>query len=222
MLRASKRTAAILGELPTIGVVPRLPHTVHVLIPSQFLRNNYGDDVALITSDSAAMDKHRMNTVVGLFQDDAAVLEQNPGIRPPRFIVSTTGLIGVGLTLHRATKLVQVEPEWMLGAELQARKRVHRIGQKHATQTWSLIMKDSKVEKIIHDRQNRRLLLLEMGLNLDKMMDDVGALGAEEAAAEDDQDGQSEGTPGDRNVDAEGSEGGSIVGVEDAEVIDLC
>lgn len=95
----------------------------------------------------------------------------------PQYIVGTTKLIGVGYTFIKARRMVQLDPEWMVRGEEQARKRINRITQLRQTHTYALIAEDSDVEKIIHDRQERRSYMIELALDPANVRDDNIARG---------------------------------------------
>ena len=63
--------------------------------------------------------------ILARFQEDREVEEAEV---PIRVVVGTTRILGVGLTLHKAFRLVLMEPSYSLGAEMQLAKRIHRIG----------------------------------------------------------------------------------------------
>ena len=112
--------------------------------------------------------------IIWMFQEDPATMARYPGIEPPRYLVSTTRLIGVGYTLHKAKRLVQLDPEWYHLTHEQAKKRINRIGQLKPTSTYTLRCVGSEVERTIFDRQHRRTNLVNMALDPDKF--DSGGL----------------------------------------------
>ena len=75
------------------------------------------------------------------------------------FLVSTAKLIGFDWTLHKAKRLVIVDPEWRDSDQEQAKKRVNRIGQRFPTTTYFLqSVQGSLIEELIYDRANPRML----------------------------------------------------------------
>ncbi len=50
--------------------------------------------------------------------------------------------------------------------EQQTRKRINRITQKDQTYIYVLYFEDSQVKQMIHDRQNRRVHMMNLILNL--------------------------------------------------------
>jgi len=105
---------------------------------------------------------------IWLFQEEPNTIARYPTLTPPRYIISTTKLIGVGYTLHRARRLIQLDPEWMERDQEQAKKRINRIGQQKATSTYLLQCVGSDVEQAIYDRQNRRTHLMKLALDPDQ------------------------------------------------------
>ena len=89
------------------------------------------------------MDKNLFHNVVGLFREEREVVARYPNDVPPQYMVGTTKLLGVGLTLTKARRMVQLDPEWLLRDELQGRKRIDRIDrvtQTCQTYTYSLLV----------------------------------------------------------------------------------
>jgi SNF2 family DNA or RNA helicase len=90
-------------------------------------------------------------------------------------LVSTPELLGTGLTLTRAFRVVLMEPAWMLRTEEQAFSRVQRIGQKNdKTYTYRYLARDNKEEGDIIKRQGGRSELnvqsYDIGLDIDTVM----------------------------------------------------
>ena len=137
----------------------------YLLTSQQYLRKVRHAPVALIHS---GMQKSLVMDIIWLFQEDPATMARYPGIEPPRYLVSTTRLIGVGYTLHRAKRLVQMDPEWYYRDHVQAMKRINRIGQTQPTSTYTLRCVGSEVERTIYDRQHRRTNLVNMALDPEK------------------------------------------------------
>ena len=65
----------------------------------------------LVALVHAKMSKRRMHKIVRLFREKLKVVNDWPKLTPLRFLVGTTKLLGVGLTLTRARRLVQLDPE---------------------------------------------------------------------------------------------------------------
>ncbi len=53
----------------------------------------------------------------------------------------------------------------MIRNELQIRKRINRITQKKQIYIYALLSKESQIEKMIYDRQNRRAHMMQLTLN---------------------------------------------------------
>lgn len=112
------------------------------------------------------MSKSTLSHINRHFQEDPEFIGTYDGPDlSPRFIVGTTKMIGVGLTFHKARRLVQVDPEWMERDHRQGQKRINRIGQTRDTFTYDLFNTDSAVEATIYDRQGRRAALLKLALD---------------------------------------------------------
>ena len=113
----------------------------------------------------AGMSKRRMHKIVRLFQEEPKVVNDFLKLTPPRFLVETRKLLGVGLTLTKARRLVQLDPEWLLRDEHQARKRINQISQTRQTYTYSVHCINSVAKNMIFDRQNCRENLKNLALN---------------------------------------------------------
>ena len=94
-------------------------------------------------------------------------MKDYPGEHPPRYIVGTTALLGVGVTLTAPAYFLQFEPEWNERDEKQARKRISRISQTRETHTYAFHTVNGKVEDMIFDRHRRRAYMLDLSLNMD-------------------------------------------------------
>ncbi|KAL9122651.1 MAG: hypothetical protein Q9187_000791 [Circinaria calcarea] len=78
----------------------------------------------------------------------------------PRFLVSTTEIMGKGVDLVRARYMVLIEPFWRAGVELQADFRVHRVGQpSNATETIKCMAEGNEIEPLILDKSKLRAML---------------------------------------------------------------
>ena len=105
-------------------------------------------DVALI---HGGLDKSRSQDIMWLLQEDPATMEKYLHDVSPQYLVGTTQLIGMGYTLTKVKRLVQLDPEWMERDELQARKRTNHITQHEETHSYSLRCPESRVEVMIFD-----------------------------------------------------------------------
>lgn len=106
--------------------------------------------------------------IVRLFQNRLEAIERHPNIVPPRYIVSTTKLIGVDYNLHAAKRLVIVDAEWMNRDHEEAKKRINRLGQTYPTYTYLLVCVGSQVEQTIYARHDRQATPMKLALNPDK------------------------------------------------------
>lgn len=71
-----------------------------------------------------------------------------------RLIVGTIGAMGTGFTLHRARYLVFNDLSWVPAKNLQAEKRIHRIGQARPCIIYSFYI--SKIDARIGDRLEKK------------------------------------------------------------------
>lgn len=126
---------------------------VNALIVYWWLHKTKHAEVALIHSQ---LKKNIVTSMVNLFQEDPQEIAENPKVKPPQYIVGTTSLIGQGITLTAARRLVQMEAEWYVRDERQARKRINRIPQKKKTYTYQPYCVGSTVETVIINNQMRR------------------------------------------------------------------
>ncbi len=53
----------------------------------------------------------------------------------------------------------------MINDEQQTRKRINKIKQKKQTYTYVLLFKNSRVEEMIYDRQNKKTYMMQLVLN---------------------------------------------------------
>jgi len=134
----------------------------------------------------AGLSKSTAIEIIWLFQEEPTAIGRNTDIPPPQYIVSTTKLIGVGYTLHRAKRLVIIDPEWMDRDHEQAKKRINRIGQTEKTFTYALRCVGSEVEETIYDRQNRRTHLVRQALDPDNFAQDTYTRGVGNDTDDDD------------------------------------
>ena len=106
-----------------------------------------------------------MHKIVGLFQEEPKVVNNWPKLTPPRFLVGTIKLLGVGFTLTRARRLVQLDPEWLLRDKHQARKWINQISQTGQTYTYSVHCIDSVAKSMIFNCQNCRKNFKNLAFN---------------------------------------------------------
>jgi SNF2 family DNA or RNA helicase len=124
-------------------------------------------------------DKRVLGEMCQLFQSDPTVQALHPNLESPQFIVGTTKLLSVGINLFKATRLVQVEPEWLGTTEEQARGRVSRLGQESRTATVRLWCSNSKVEEVICATQEKRAKLLQLSVEHLALAEEYLKLGEE-------------------------------------------
>lgn len=80
----------------------------------------------------------------------------------PDILVGTIGVLGTGLTLHYARRLIIFEPQHVLTWELQGMKRVHRIGQTRKVTIDRLVSSTVQTEKIIIDKLEMRKFIAKV------------------------------------------------------------
>lgn len=78
-------------------------------------------------------------------------------VRPFRILIGSTRLIGQGVTLNKANRLVLMEPGWHAEVEAQIADRVHRIGSR-SDRCWfyRLINPLSSLERFLVQDQERQ------------------------------------------------------------------
>lgn len=101
-----------------------------------------------------------------------------------RILVSTTGYLKSGLNLHKSTRLVLFEPEFLSVNEEQVAYRVCRTGQSNAESFIYKIMTNTVVEKRISSTKNARSFFKEHIIDEDKDVNEGkdSELGKESAA----------------------------------------
>ncbi len=57
----------------------------------------------------------------------------------------------------------------MIRNEQQTRKKINRITQTRQTYIYALLFKDSRVEKMIYDRQHKKAYMMQLALNHKKI-----------------------------------------------------
>lgn len=83
---------------------------------------------------------------------------------------------GMGLNLTGASHLIVTDPFWNPGNQEQAYGRVHRLGQQHTVHVWSLVTKDSAVDKLVGDSLTRNEVLAQRSVNVFHRIDTVERL----------------------------------------------
>ncbi len=80
----------------------------------------------------------------------------------PQILVGTTGVLGTGLNLPQAFRMVITEPDYLNRVEKQAKARIRRASQKNPRTTAYLLCDTTlKIEKAIYDRRRGRALFQE-------------------------------------------------------------
>lgn len=94
-----------------------------------------------------------------MFQDDwetEQVSNKLPAEERPRILIATSGVLGVGLNLTRANKLIKFDFAHLASNDRQTLKRTHRIGQRLDCSVWRLCQRDNEEEKNCRLRQEHR------------------------------------------------------------------
>lgn len=65
-------------------------------------------------------------------------------------------MLKVGLTLHKACKLIKLDVSFLQGVDFQVIKRVYKIGQSFSIDVVQLWNKDMSEEKAVKERQMKR------------------------------------------------------------------
>jgi Superfamily II DNA/RNA helicases, SNF2 family len=124
------------------------------------------------------MDTDERAEVVEAFNEDLPLkISTTTNQRSPDILISTTSLIGQGLTLIRAFRLILMGPEWLATDEDQCVGRIQRLGQQNAcTISYRLIGKGVKVEEGILNRQKMRKEFDRMALELQEESKDTNSI----------------------------------------------
>jgi hypothetical protein len=86
----------------------------------------------------------------------------------PSWIISTPRLMGIALTLTRASRALLLEPDWRLSNEEQQRGRVHRFGANFPTEFIRFADPNLSPESTIIQKQLRRRTLRNLAENTGK------------------------------------------------------
>jgi SNF2 family DNA or RNA helicase len=78
---------------------------------------------------------------------------------PVDILVGTIETLGVGITLHRGSLVVLMEPQFLVTEQDQAKKRIHRMGQKYGCRALILHTNIVQSECLIADRASFRKAL---------------------------------------------------------------
>jgi hypothetical protein len=111
------------------------------------------------------LNKFRIQIIIWLFQENQNTIERYCDEISSRYIVKITKLIDVEFIMIKTRRMIQLNSEWLIRDELQARKRINKITQIRQIHIYSFVFVSVKIEELIYDRQNRRTLLLNLTLN---------------------------------------------------------
>lgn len=96
----------------------------------------------------AKLDTTEREALAGEFQADR--VEADATTIPCRILVGSTRILGQGLTLNRAFRLVLMEPNRHVAVEEQIYKRVHRIGSNtDRCYVYRLVNPASRIEEML-------------------------------------------------------------------------
>jgi len=92
---------------------------------------------------------------------------EGTGVEPCRILIGTSRILGQGITLNRAFRLVLTEPNRHAAVEAQIAKRVHRIGS-NTDRCWiyRLTNPASRVEEMIVADQRNQLRIQSLAESL--------------------------------------------------------
>ena len=131
---------------------------------SQWLRRKYPQHGTLWCSSNVAL-KDRDAKIVQPFQED----------NESRFLVSTKRLLGTGVTLTRAFRSVNLDPDWEEQWDIQADGRVVRLSQKNKkTYNYYLVLDDPQsLDHKVLDKKVRREMIRTWAYNYERDKGDV-------------------------------------------------
>ncbi|KAL9018197.1 MAG: hypothetical protein Q9180_008732, partial [Flavoplaca navasiana] len=104
--------------------------------------------------------KRTTSDVIHLFQEDDAILTAKYPKRL-QYLISTK-ILGVGLDLFKANRVVQWDPEWSVKVLHQNRGRVWRQGQDKVANSYTMWAENSTAEILLLDTCARKTWLDEM------------------------------------------------------------
>ncbi|KAL9626065.1 MAG: hypothetical protein Q9204_007611 [Flavoplaca sp. TL-2023a] len=115
-----------------------------------YLRNVRNSKVAFAYS---GWSKHKQADVVHLFQeDDTTILDK---WSPVQYLIGTS-ILGTGLDLFKANRLVQWDPEWGNKIIKQNQSRIWRHGQQQIACTYQMCVTNAKAELLLYDSCERK------------------------------------------------------------------
>ena len=117
------------------------------------------------------MGKKKRDEAIAGFQEEPMIDDEgNPiipianqvsTIKSADVIVGTIDTLGIGVTLHRASLVVILEPQFLESSTAQAKKRVHRLGQRYACMSWVLHTDTLQSERLIANRGEFRKMFAD-------------------------------------------------------------
>ena len=121
-----------------------------------------------------------------------------------RFLVGSTLVLGVGLTLTRAFRCVLMDPEWLRTSEEQAIGRVFRVGMAQpspVTYSYRILLQGFEPERVITTRQDARGRIQTDVYSKAHTIEDVDDVLEEDTARDDDGDDGDDGDESEEHED---------------------
>lgn len=113
-------------------------------------------DVAAMVADSLAMEYFRIDGSTSQKSRQRQVEQFQAGKRSVFLISLKAG--GTALTLHRADRVIHMDPWWNPAAEAQATDRAHRIGQKNHIFIYKLFSRGTVEERVLELQAKKKRL----------------------------------------------------------------
>jgi SNF2 family DNA or RNA helicase len=101
---------------------------------------------------------------LGQRQDIVDAFQQREGSKADLecdIIIGPVSLLGTGVNLTRARKIIILDIEWLATATQQAGFRIHRLGQLNETYIWILRCSKVEIDRKMHDVQAKRGALMD-------------------------------------------------------------
>ena len=126
--------------------------------PAALIFSQFTDvlDIAAILLDNLKLPYFRIDGSTGRSSRDKQVLGFQNGERSFFLISLKAG--GTALTLHRADRVIHLDPWWNPAAESQATDRAHRIGQKKHLFVYKLYSRDTIEERVLELQSKKKVL----------------------------------------------------------------
>jgi len=161
------RKLVIVSVFPIITLCSAL--VLMKVVQDEGLKDAFGEPIRIGVLHSKIPMKKRQLIIDG-FQENVKLNEVGaPYIDPatlklelimkkdrPTVLVASAGVMGIGLTLHRAHDMIIMEPQFQQSTLLQVMKRSHRIGQTETTKVQILRCDAVEFEKLVWDRTTFR------------------------------------------------------------------